>query len=61
MYYFKQVEVKDQEIGEMSINIPNNLAFLYFQKNFTKELTIYIDDREMYANLSYAHITKESE
>lgn len=55
-----QVEIKDQKAGDMSINTPNNMAFLYFPNNFTKDLTTYITNRENYENLAYVRIARES-
>lgn len=52
--------MKDREIGELSINVSNNIAFLYFPKNFTKDLTKYFDDKENYESQSYTILTKES-
>lgn len=55
-----QVEVKDQEAGDMGVNNPNDMAFLYFPNNFTKDLTTYIINREYNENLAYARIARES-
>lgn len=44
----------------MGINTPNDMAFLYFPNNFTKDLTTYINNRENYENLAYARIARES-
>lgn len=46
--------------GDMSINIPNYMAFLYFPKNFTKDLSTYINDPGNYSKLAYVRITGES-
>lgn len=54
--------MKDREEGEMSMNKPNYMAFLYFPKNYTRDLIKFIDDREHYETESrvYVHLTKES-
>lgn len=56
----EQVEVKNQKSGEMSMNIPNYMAFLYFPKNFTRDLSTYIVNRKNSANLAYVKMTRES-
>lgn len=40
-----------------------HMAFIYFPKNYTKDLAEYIDDREHFDPKSriYIHLTKESE
>lgn len=39
-----------------------NMAFIHFQKNYTKDLTRYIDDRENFdaEHSTYIHLTEES-
>jgi len=54
--------VNDRDAGEMSMNKPNFMAFLYFPKNYTRDLIKFIDYREHYDSESraYVHLTKES-
>jgi hypothetical protein len=53
--------VKDREAGEMTMNNPGNMAFIYFQKNYTKDLIKYIGREEDLAESStYIHLTNES-
>lgn len=58
-----QVNVKDYDTGEASMNKLNYIAFLYFPKNYTENLIEYINNRENYDNMSrsFAHLTKDSE
>lgn len=60
--YNLQVEVKDRRDGEASMNVPNNMAFLYFPKNYTKNLIEFINNRGNHDNASqmFAYLTKES-
>lgn len=52
--------MKDRKTGEMSINIPYHMTFIYFPKNFTSDLTNYFDDPEYYESQSYIFVSKES-
>lgn len=54
--------MKDREDGERKMINSNYMAFIYFPKNFTSELTKYIDYRKDIDNESeiYAYLSKES-
>lgn len=52
--------MKDRESGEIHMNDPNYVAFLYFPQNFTAELTSYMDNSEYYDPLTYARLTMDS-
>lgn len=57
-----QVAVDDHEAGEMSMQNPTFMAFLHFPKNYTTDLTKYIDREDVDINsMVYVHLTKESE
>lgn len=57
-----QIEVKDREAAEASINHIEYMGFLYFPENYTSGLTKYIDDRQYFDLESrlFAHLTNES-
>lgn len=56
-----QIEVKHQEAGEMTMNNTNNLAFIHFRKNYTKDLIKYISrEKDRAKSSTYIHLTNES-
>ncbi|XP_025415789.1 uncharacterized protein LOC112687357 isoform X2 [Sipha flava] len=58
---YKLIEVKDQEAGEMSMNNAGNMAFIYFQRNYTKDLIKYINRDDNITEYSiFMHITNEN-
>lgn len=51
----------DREAGELSMKDPTYMAFMYFPKNYTKDLIKYMDRRDFDGDTrSYIHLTKES-
>ncbi|XP_060841435.1 ABC transporter G family member 23-like isoform X1 [Rhopalosiphum padi] len=56
------VEVKDRHAGEIFVNDKHFLAFIHFPKNFTQDLTTFIDTPNEYheQSLSYMHFAKHN-
>ncbi|VVC25930.1 Hypothetical protein CINCED_3A000710 [Cinara cedri] len=59
---YKLIEVNDFEVGELSLNNPNYMAFLHFPKAYTRALAKYIDSHNDSdgESLAYARLTMDN-
>ncbi|XP_050422032.1 ABC transporter G family member 23-like [Adelges cooleyi] len=59
---YNLIEVNSVEDGEMSLNYPSYMAFLYFPENYTKSVQTFLADKGNYdvKSMVSVHFTKEN-